>query len=202
MTGCAGSAPEATEQGMGHHAANVRIRHLRSCDTGPSAPFWNETGQCPDLFGPKMTPLPNLGPHIHDAFKEGRRRRREQNPRPAEAMCGPNLEPLRRAPRQTFVRPSWAKPDLNGAPHLIAIGETVVTNVRAALSRNEVTDGAVSKLFDMARQPLSLRRYAMTREFVQRLGVPGPRRSAVKRRHSGGPPTQRRRPDGPLSDEA
>lgn len=139
-------------------------------------------------------------------FKEGRRRR-EQNPRartspPAEAMCGPNLEPLRRAPRQTFARPIWAKPDLNGAPHLILISETVVKNVRTALSRNEVTDGAVFKLFDTARQPLSLRRYAMTRELVQRLGVPGPRVSAVKRRHSGGGPTQRRRPDGPLSDEA
>lgn len=136
----------------------------------------------------------------------------------------PDLEPLRRAPRPRFARPSWAKPDLNGSLYAITISETAASSLRGALARGEVTDAAALKLLDAAREPLPLRRYVLVRACVGRLdhavavpppppmppsmpppGPPPPRRLAVKRRGSSAGPTthrrRRRRLDG-LSGEA
>ena len=135
-------------------------------------------------------------------------------------MCVPDVEPLRRAPRPRFARPSWATRDINKSEHLITLSETATSSLRSALATGDVSHAAALKLLDAARELLPLRRYVLVRACVQRLdhavavppppsmpppGPPPPRRLAVKRRGSSAGPTthrrRRRRLDG-LSGEA
>jgi len=133
-------------------------------------------------------------------------------------MCVPDVEPLRRAPRPRFARPSWATKDINNSDYVITYSETATSSLRSALATGDVSHAAALKLLDAAREPLPLRRYVLVRACVQRLDHavavppppgpppgPPPRRLAVKRRGSSAGPTthrrRRRRLDG-LSGEA